>query len=93
MTLIDRLHERLIADWRKGHKLWSIRLSGFGLFLQTLFLSWGALPLDIWRMMPDEVRDIVPRQIAFALPALFFGAAMIARFIQQGKKDADPSDG
>lgn len=91
--MIEPIKSRLIDDWRKGHKFWSVRLSGIGIALQTLFLSWGNLPLDIWNVMPHELRQHVPPRIAFALPALFFAAAMIARFIQQGKKDADPSDG
>lgn len=92
--MLDRLRARLIDDWHKGWKFWSIRLSGIGIALQTLLLSWASLPLDLWNMMPLEVKQHVPPRIAFALPALFFAAAMIARFISQGKKcDADTPDG
>lgn len=86
LHLLRKLRGRLIDDWHLGWRFWSVRLGSVGIALQTLFLSWASLPLDLWNMMPFEVKAHVPRQIAFALPAAFFAAAMVARFIAQGRK-------
>lgn len=91
--MFNWLRQRLIDDWRLGWRFWSVRFGGLAIALQTLLLSWASLPLDLWNMMPSEVKAHVPPRIAFALPAVFFAAAMAARFIQQGKKDDGSTDG
>lgn len=72
---------------RMWHRLWSIRLNAIGLALQTLFMTWATLPLDLWNMMPAEVKAFVPERLVFALPMIFFAAAMVARLIKQGDGD------
>jgi hypothetical protein len=72
---------------RLWFRLWSIRLNAIGLALQTLFMTWASLPLDLWNMMPGEVKALVSPRVVFVVPALFFAAAMVARLIKQGSGD------
>lgn len=71
-------------DW---WRFWSVRLTAIGAALQSLFLTWATLPLDLWNMMPVEVKDYVHPVAVKALPLVFFVAAMIARFVKQGHDD------
>jgi hypothetical protein len=74
---------RLIAGWRDFWRLWSVRLTAAGLFVQALFMAWGELPLALWNMMPGEVRAMLPARAVFVVPALCFAASAIARIIRQ----------
>ena len=77
---------KLITDARrKWWRLWSNRLNGAGLAIMSVFMGWAELPLMLWNMMPVEVRRVVPDHIAFVIPAVFFGAAILARMIKQEK--------
>jgi hypothetical protein len=42
--LLPRLSARLIADWKKAHRYWSVRLSGLATLLTA---TWAALPADL----------------------------------------------
>lgn len=61
---------RLIENWRKAHKLWSVRL----IALQaTLLSTWVALPSDMREMLP----------YANTIAAAVAVATLVARLIQQ----------
>lgn len=85
MKLIDNAREKW---WR----LWSVRLQSIGLTIQTLFMTWGEFPLTLWNMMPNEVRHRVPERAVFILPAAFFLAGTLARFIKQEKLHGDQAN-
>lgn len=77
---------KLIDDIKKTWwRLWSLRLQALGLAIQTAFLAWGELPLQIWAMMPHEVKAHLPAKFVFVIPALFFAAAAFARVVKQDK--------
>lgn len=76
---------------RKWWRLWSQRLSAIGIVLQSIFIGWASVPVEIWNFMPAEVKAILPPWAMFGLPMAFFIAAWIARLIKQPKlnKEAD----
>jgi hypothetical protein len=82
----------LIPHARKGWRLWSVRLNAIGLAIQSVFMAWVSLPLDLWNMMPGELKAFLPPRAMFILPALFFAAAMAARFVRQPKLDREKCD-
>lgn len=45
----DRWRRRLIADWRKSWRLWSIQISALGTLLMA---SWTALPAEFRASLP-----------------------------------------
>jgi|KBSSwiS6_1023812.scaffolds.fasta_scaffold05428_4 hypothetical protein len=42
---------RLIADWKKAHRYWSVRLSGLATILTA---TWAALPADLRDRFPHS---------------------------------------
>ena len=42
---------RLIADWTKAHRYWSVRLSGLATILTA---TWAALPADLRDQFPHS---------------------------------------
>lgn len=61
---------KLIDEWKKAHKLWSVRLSALGVAIMTA-----------WPMIPPELRAILPYQqhIAMAMFALVIVSRMVAQ--------------
>lgn len=82
---------KLIDDWNKWHRLWSIRLQAIGAAILSAFLAFPETMLGIWNnAMPAEVKDILPGNLVMIVPLGFFIAAMIARVVKQEKlKDGD----
>lgn len=77
---------RLIEHWRTYLKrAWSLRLGALALFFTLLDWLNRAGLLNIWVMMPPEVRAALPPWITQAIGAVLFGAALAARVIKQPK--------
>ncbi|OAH36970.1 hypothetical protein AX777_18195 [Sphingobium yanoikuyae] len=70
------IKDRLISDWRKAYKLWSVRLSALGLAAMTA-----------WPSIPQEIREEIPGQRWIA--AGIFAAVILGRLINQEKKDGE----
>jgi hypothetical protein len=79
---------RPIDDWRRWHRLWSIRLNILGSILLSAFMTWPGLALGIWNMMPIEVKEFLPPRMVMLLPLGLFVAAAVARIVKQ-KSDGD----
>jgi hypothetical protein len=64
---------RLIDDWRKAHRLWSVRLAAImSALLGVLAAMPDALPALI-NQLPPEIRAVLPVPVvllSFALPTL-----------------------
>lgn len=73
--MIDKLRARLIEDWRKAWRYWSVQVSLFGAALSA---AWTQLPADTRASIPGA------QWIGFAL----FMLVLASRLIQQGKTDA-----
>ncbi|WP_374551990.1 DUF7940 domain-containing protein [Sphingobium yanoikuyae] len=69
-----RIKDRLIADWRKAYKLWSVRVSAAGLAV-----------MSAWPSIPQEIREQIPGQRWIA--AGMFAAVILGRLINQEKPD------
>lgn len=79
---------RPVAAWRRLlWRTWSNRLTFLGTAIFTLFQAWASLPVELWNMMPEEVKALLPPMALRWLPILFFIAAMFARVIRQEKLD------
>ena len=71
---MERLKARLIADWRRAYRLWSVRLSALGLAI-----------MSAWPSIPQEVRELIPGQRWIA--AAMFAAVILGRLVNQEKPD------
>lgn len=63
---------KLIDDWKKAHKFWSVRIAG----------ATAALAGMDW-LLPNLV-DVIPKWAYFALAV----AIAVSRVVDQGKKNA-----
>ncbi|UYY60094.1 hypothetical protein [Sphingomonas sp. S2-65] len=79
---------KLIDGWRQAWRLWSVRVSALG----AILMGWATLAPDalmqVWNVLPDDVRAIVPAPIGDVVPFMLFLAALAARFIPQPKAAA-----
>ena len=73
---MERFKARLIADWRKAYRLWSVRLAAIGLAV-----------MSAWPSIPQEIREQIPGQRWIA--AAIFAAVILGRLINQEKKDGE----
>lgn len=74
MSIFDRIKARLIDDWTKAWKYWSVQISILGAALSA---AWAALPADTRAMIPGA------QWIGLAL----FVMVLVTRLIQQKKPD------
>lgn len=72
---------KLIDEWTRAHKLWSVRLNAAGMAILAL----PSIAQEVWGQLPPDLRSVVPHapQIALAM----FAAGIVARVIRQDKKD------
>lgn len=75
---------RLIENWRRAHRLWSVRLNAAGAVVMAAALSAPDALAQAWAALPADLRGIVPHADAIAL-ALFV-AGFAARIVHQEKK-------
>jgi hypothetical protein len=78
---------RLIPDWKKCHRFWSVRISALGAAIMGLFTIWPDSALQLWAAMPDEVRTLIPHRIVSGLAAFVFVMTTASRIVKQRPKD------
>lgn len=67
---------KLIKDWKKCHKLFSVQLASIGATLSTAYVS-----------MYDKLKDNLPPKYMVALTVAVFIATMLARLVSQQKDE------
>lgn len=81
----------LVDDWKKAHRFWSVIFSALGTALMGLFTVWPESALYLWQMMPYEVKQIMPSNIATAIAMVIFIMSIASRLIKQ-KRLRDDED-
>lgn len=77
------LRARLIADWRRGWRFWSVRLEALALASGAWLLGAPDLATQLWLALPPETRAVLPHGIGRWLPFALGLLALAARFIKQ----------
>ncbi len=77
---------KLVDDWRRGWRWWSVKLNLIGNALLVGLLAFPSIAQDVWASLPPDLKAMMPQRIAYFLPLSIFIAATIARLIQQGEK-------
>ena len=85
MSLLDRIRDRIIADWRRH---WSVWLSGASATFYAMLTIFPDQALSLWNGLPEAVRNSVPH--GSELSAILFGLVLLVRVIKQGKADVGP---
>lgn len=83
---------KLIDDFELWRKFWSVRLTAFGAILMAIFTAWPDSVLFLWAAMPEEVKELIPRQFATGLACFIFIMSSVARVIKQQKLEALKND-
>lgn len=79
----DAVRARLIDDWRRSWRFWSIRLSLLGALLSAASAAFPAAMLDAWNALPPDLRALIPARAAQVIAAILFVATMAARLFRQ----------
>lgn len=78
---------KLVDDWRRAWRWWSVQLGAIGNALLIVLLSMPDLAREAWVELPPELRAMLPERVAYWVPVALLLASMIARVIQQGEKE------
>lgn len=78
---------KLIPEWRKALKFWSVRLSALGAILMSIVLAWPDSLLYLWSMMPAEVYAYLPERVSQVLALFIFVMTAISRIVKQRSGD------
>jgi len=73
----------LVDDWKKAPKFWSVITSFIGTCIMGFFTIWPESALYLWGAMPNEVKTLLPDQLATGIAMFIFIASMISRLIKQ----------
>ena len=75
----------LIEGWRKWYKLWSVRLMALGTILTGWFLAAPDAAIQLWLMLPDDLKALLPPDVVKYIPIFILIAGTFARVIKQNK--------
>lgn len=79
----DALRARLIDDWRRSWRFWSIRLSLLGALLSAIGAAFPSAMLEAWNALPPDLRALIPARAAQIIAATLFVGTMAARLYKQ----------
>jgi len=79
----EALRIRLIDDWHRSWRFWSMRLSLIGALFSTASVAFPSAMLAAWNTLPPDLRALIPAHIAQAIAAALFVATMAARLFRQ----------
>lgn len=74
---------QLIDDIRRFWRFISVWLTIIAAFIQSVFIVAPDVILEIWRVLPDELKAQIPPQYIQWMPILILGLAVISRAIKQ----------
>lgn len=75
----------LIEGWRKWYKLWSVRLTVLGTLIVGWFLASPDAFLQVWLMLPQDLKDTLPPSVVKFIPIAILVAGTLARVVKQKK--------
>lgn len=83
---------KLIENWRKAVKFWSVIFSAIGATIMGIFTMWPDTAFTVWQAMPDEVRAAIPQNVVSIIGLILFLMTAFARVVKQ-QKLVDPETG
>jgi hypothetical protein len=94
MKLIADLRNlKLIPDWPKFYKLWSVRLTFAGSIITSVLIAFPEAAISVWLTLPSDIRDALPPQFVPFLGVAIVLSSIFARVVQQPKlKEKAPED-
>ncbi len=74
---------KLIDNWRKWHKMWSMRLAGLASTALMVIIAQPSIITDTLNSLPPEARAWISPFVGF----IMFGIIWLLRMIDQVKKE------
>lgn len=74
---------RLIQGWNKWYKFWSVQLGLLGALIVSTLTAYPTLALDLWAMMPQEFKSLIPPSYMPLIGVVIFFFSMVSKFIVQ----------
>lgn len=82
----------LIEGWEKFYKLWSVRLMAVGTVLAGWFLAAPDAAIQVWLMLPDDMRNALPPDVVKYIPIVILSMGTFARVVKQNKLAKAPEN-
>lgn len=79
---------KLVDHWRLIWRTWSFWLGAVGTALTSLLLASPDLALQVWAMMPDDLKATIPARYTPFIGVGIFALSLVAKFVKQAKLDA-----
>lgn len=83
------LKPQLVTHWRLVLRQWSFWLGVVGTALTSALLAFPDLALQVWLMMPDDLKRTIPERYTPFIGVGIFALSLIAKFIKQAKLEAE----
>ena len=90
--ILNKFEIEFIDDIHQFHKFWSLQLSAVGAIIMSIFMIWPDSALYLWAFMPNEVRALIPSNIASFIAVILFGMSALSRIIKQKKLNKEPDE-
>ncbi len=79
----------IVPHWRLIFKQWSFWLGVVGTALTSALLALPDLALQVWLMMPADLKATIPEHYTPFIGVGVFVLGLIAKFVRQAKLDAE----
>lgn len=80
---------QIVPHWRLIFKQWSFWLGVVGTALTSALLALPDFALQVWLMMPADLKATIPEQYTPFIGVGVFVLALVAKFVRQAKLDAE----
>lgn len=74
---------KLIDGWKAWYKFWSVQLGLLGALIVSTLTAYPTLAIDLWAMMPQEFKSLIPPNYMPLIGVAIFFLSMISKFIVQ----------
>lgn len=74
---------KLVPNWRKLHKAWSVRLGVVATALTSALIAFPELAMQVWQWLPGEFKTFLPEQYMPLVGVVLFVLSLLAKFIEQ----------
>lgn len=80
---------QIVSHWRLIFKQWSFWLGVAGTVLTSALLALPDLALQVWLMMPSDLKATIPERYTPFIGVGVFVLGLVAKFVRQAKLDAE----
>lgn len=80
---------KVIPDWKKSWRFWSVQLSVVGTALTSILVAFPDAAVQAWAVVPADLRNMIPPAYLPLIGVGVFAMSIVARILKQDKLDND----